>query len=241
MLWLFCMFSVQWILGQQIRDIRAEVKDMEGRQVEISYVLEDLTNKDVSYKVDLYIVNNGKKDRLYSVSGGVGDSIRAGAHKILWNSDQEFSRYKGYISFEVRAVKNFMILEPSLNVLMKRGKPYTLEWFGEGSTTDSLIIELYRFNTRVEKIATVIGKNEYRWDIPKGTSPGDDYQVRIYAQDNPRIDSRSNKFSIKRQLPLALQIGAGVLAAGVGAAIIFLETDPVGNEKLPLPPGLPER
>ena len=235
------MVSGHLSLSQQIRDIRAEVKDMEGRQVEISYVLEDVINKDVTYKVDLYIVNNGKKDRLYSVSGGVGDSIRAGAHKILWKADQEFSRYKGYISFEVRAVKNFMILEPSLNVIMKRGKPYTLEWFGEGSTSDSLIIELFQFNTNEGRIATVIGKNEYKWEIPKNTAPGDNYQIRIYAEDNPRIDAKSKKFSIRRQLPLALQIGAGVLAAGVGAAILFLETGTEGNEELPLPPGLPER
>ena len=224
-----------WGFGQQIRDIRAEVKDIEGRQVEISYVLEDLTNKEVTYKVDLYIINNGKRDRLYSVSGGVGDSIYAGAHKILWKADQEFSRYQGYISFEVRAVKNFMILEPSLNVIMRRGKNYTFEWFGEGSISDTLMLELYQFNTRVDSIARVIGSNQYTWEIPRRTPPGEDYQLRIYGKNNPSIDAKSKKFIIKRQLPLALQIGAGVLAAGIVTAIIFLPDDTPGNNKLPPP------
>ena len=85
---ILCLFQWGWSSGQQIRDIRAEVKDMEGRQVEISYVLEDLVNKEVTYKVDLYIINNGKRDRLYSVSGGVGDCIQAGAHTILCKADQ---------------------------------------------------------------------------------------------------------------------------------------------------------
>jgi hypothetical protein len=237
------IFIFLYILGfqlaysQLIRDVHAEVKDTEGRIVEISYTLEDnIANVTAYYKVDLYLVyGENERQLLYNVNGAVGDSIRVGVHRILWKADDEFTRFKGNVRFEIRAVRNFMILKPDSEITLRRGKNYTFEWFGEGSTTDTLVMELYQFNTPVDTLDVIWGEYTYTWDIPKKLSPGEEYQLRIKGINDSNIDAFSETFRIKRQFPVFLQITTGVLAAGIGTVVYFIlnqeeETD------LPTPP-----
>ncbi len=222
--------------SQTVRDITAEVEDSEGRIVEISYTLEDNISVAADYKVDLYIVyENNRKQLLYNVSGAIGNKIKVGTHRILWKADEEFTRFRGNVKFEIRAVRNFMILKPDTEITLRRGKNYTFEWFGEGSTTDTLVLELYQFNTPVDTLDTIWGDYTYTWDIPKNISPGEEYQLLIKGVNQSNINAFTEKFRIKRQFPVFLQIGTGVIAAGLGAVVYFIlnqEGDPI----LPTPP-----
>jgi len=205
----------------------------------ISYTLEDNISVSAYYKVDLYLVRgNGSKQLLYQTTGDVGDSIKVGSHRIMWRAEDEFTRYKGNLVFEVRAVRNFMILKPDTEVIMRRGKNYRFEWFGEGSTTDTLVLELFQFNNLVDTLDIIWGDYTYNWDIPKSIPPGEEYQLRIVGINSSEINAMSEKFMIRRNFPVYLQVGAGVLAAGLATAAYFIFTGGTEreNDQLPLPP-----
>ena len=230
--------SGQISFGQRVSDVRAEALDEEGRSVEIFYTLEDDVEIPTSYKVTLYGVFGNNKRALYSVIGDVGDSIRVGTNRIIWQADKEFPRFKGNIFFEVRVVRNFMILKPEANVVMKRGKNYRFEWFGEGSYSDELMLVLYQYNSPIDTIAVVENAVAYTWDIPKRTKLGDSYQLRISGTNKTNIVAFSRPFSIKRKIPLIVPIGSA-LAAGVAAGVVLIGRPPTDGP-LPEPPGLPE-
>lgn len=237
---LLLLFFPAALSGQSIHDVRAEAQDAEGRIIEIYYTLVDDIDVPTTYKVDLYGVYGDVKRLLFRVDGEVGDSIRVGTNKITWYADQEFPRFKGNISFEVRAVRNFMILKPDAGVVMKRGKNYTFEWFGEGSTTDDLTLLLYQYNTLEDTIATSVGKTRYTWKIPKKTPIGDGYQIRIQGTPATNIDAFSRSFEIRRNIPLIVQVGSAMAAAGTAAFFIFVKPPTEPDSPLPEPPALPE-
>lgn len=226
----FC-FSAFHLFGQTLRDIRAEALDAEGRKIEIYYTLEDDVVVPTTYKVTLYAVIDNNRTQLYRVSGDIGDSVAVGSNRIVWDADLEYPRLRANVAFEIRVVSNFVIFKPERDVTMKRKNQYTFEWFGEGSTTDSLKLELYQYNTKVTDLDRVFGNFYYTWDIPGKIAPGDEYQLKITGTDQTKIVAFSNKFNIRRKVPLLAKVGVLTLgAAAIAAALltdIFTGRDPL--------------
>ena len=233
-----------YLFSQEVSNVRAEARDAEGRLIEIFYTLEDNDASEISgrtYKVDVFALIEGDKQRLFSVSGDVGDSVRVGSNQVIWRADEEFPRFRGSISFELRVVRNFMILKPEEGTVMRRGNSYTFEWFGDGSTTDMLTLELYQYNTFVDTITRVGGSVNYTWDIPTSTPVGEEFQLRIRGTEKTNLDIFSEKFIIRRKIPLMAKIGTLAAAAILGIWRPWEERETNPNDgPLPIPPILPD-
>ncbi len=218
-----------------VRNVLAKVLDEEGKRIEIFYTLEDELLEDKDYVVTLYgVFDNQSRKRLFKVEGDTGDSVKVGNNRIVWYADQEYPRFRGEIYFEVRAIRAFDILKPEEGTVLKRGNYFTFEWFGEGSSNDQLLLELYQNKILVDTIAVVESKNHNRWRIPNNNPIGTGFQLKITGTELTGIDAFSEPFTIKRKIPIAIPIGAITAAVITGVIILFI---PEGGPELePLPP-----
>lgn len=218
-----------------VDNVLAKVIDEEGREVEIFYTLEDEAPEAEYYRVSVFGLFDGRRYNLTRLQGDVGDSVRVGNNKIVWNAFDEFPRFRGDIEFEVQVLRTFQILHPVPGTVMKRGNVFTFDWFGGESQSDILTLELFQNKILIDTLGVSNKSLAYDWKVPKRNLVGEGFQLKITGTDRTGIEAFSPEFAIKRKIPLAVQIGVPV-AAAITAAILSLLSAP--GEEGPLPPPL---
>lgn len=218
--------------AQKVTDVSTQV---DGEYVTIFYTLVDGEEMEGRlYDVSLYaIINQTDTVALQEVDGDVGE-IAAGEHFIQWNVKQEFDRFRGTVAFEVRASPLFVITRPIAGSVFKRGGSYFLKWYGGGSHSDSLRIELFRDGEFVAVIDTVADETKTLWRIPPRMKAGNDFQLHIEGTEKTGIDEYSDYFTIRRKIPLWAQLAPLAVAAAV--LVGLLPSEPSGSGPLPPPP-----
>ncbi|HNP17357.1 MAG TPA: Ser-Thr-rich GPI-anchored membrane family protein [Fulvivirga sp.] len=230
------------LMAQSLTNIKAQLVD---EKVIISY---DLTTpaKDHKFDVELYSSDNNYRAPLTLVKGDVGKEILPGTQKrIEWDAKSELKKYKGNITFEIRATLVAAMItfkNPIDDTQFRRGRTYQIDWSG-GKNNPKFDLDLYRNNVKMEAIGKTDGKKNYTWTIPMSRKPGK-YQIKLV--DNQTNVATTHEFKIGRKIPLVLKVApilvvgalVGVLATGGGGG----ETPPVINPEvnnLPDPPGTP--
>ncbi len=243
LLWLISLsISVLAQSDLYVGGVTANVLDADGKLIEIFYNLEDRALEDRYYIVTLYGVFDNTKKQLTNVSGDVGDSVRVGNNKIVWDAAEEYPRLRGDVYFEVRVVRAFDMLKPEEGTVLKRGNEFTFEWFGEGSNSDSLLLELYQNKVLIATLDTVYGETHYLWKVPIRNPVGEGFQLKITGTEATNIEAFSKEFTIKRRIPLAVQLSGLGIAVIAGTLALILDGGGPGETDLPPPPngGVPD-
>lgn len=198
--------------GQTLSNVSAEPV---GDSVKISYRLQDPA-AGRTYKVAVLGIVGQDTLRLKNLIGSVGDSIRAGQHTVYWDYLPEMGRYKGAISFHVRALPDFYISAPDTGQVVKRGKPITLNWYGSNAQFDTLRLELYQYDRRITYIDKIGNATQYTWKIPANLPPDEGYRIKVIGSSQTGIEDFSNDFTIKRAYPpYAIIVAPALLAGGL--------------------------
>lgn len=216
--------------AQPVRDVKAEVlRD----SVRITYKLND-ADPERLYQVQLMAIRGQDTLPLTRVRGGVGDSLRAGTHMVMWQARAEWGRYRGPVRFVVQAVPAFAFLAPVKKETLKRDKPYTFKWYGGNSTLDTLRLELYQYDKRIGPVAIVEQKGQYTWKVPTGLKPGEGYRLKFTGTARSGLDTFTPPFTVVRKVPLyAMIVPPAAVVTGLVSFLILR------RRPLPGPPGDP--
>jgi hypothetical protein len=260
---LLCLFFNSELRAQKIENVRASSTDEK-----VTIVYEITGAKDgQKFKIRLYGSHDNYTTPLSFVSGdvGQGNELSAGSKRVEWDPKAELKEFDGEITFEVRAeiiispviktpdvapVQNatnveksevIKILAPSITSKQKRGKYVQILW--QGIQPSQLVkLELLKGGQTVTSIGEVSYKNDFPWQIPKGTKTGKDYQVKLTANN---VSVVSDNFTIKPKVPFILKALPVVVVGGVVAVLAGgsgggggggVKPDP----SLPSPPSVPE-
>jgi hypothetical protein len=196
--------------GQQVQVTGFTVN---GDQVEVRYALSDAPRSN-AYFVQLFALRGKDTLQLREVTGAVGDSIREGSHLISWNARKEWGRFRGRITFLVKATPYFSFVKPSVDTTVRRGMPFTIQWYGANSRRTELVVELYRFGALVDTLATVQQAGAYTWLIPDKLDHGGGYRIRVTGPLGSGIDQFSPIFTVQRKTNPLIYIGPGAALAG---------------------------
>ena len=196
--------------GQEIANLRAELV---GDSVRISYDLED-PSANRTYRVAVKGIMDNDTVALKELSGSLGDSIRAGSHEVWWDFVKEKGRYKGTVAFYVQALPDFYITAPDTGKVVKRGKPITFRWYGGNAQYDTLHLELYQYDKRLDSVAVVANATQYTWKVPTNLAPDAGYRIKVIGSDKTQIEDFSNEFAVKRQYPQYVIFVPAALAVG---------------------------
>ncbi|RMG25245.1 MAG: hypothetical protein D6730_11235 [Bacteroidetes bacterium] len=233
---LILFFTSSLLPAQEVTDVSTRI---DGEYVTIFYTLTD--NEQMAgrlYVVELYaIINQTDTVKLTKVEGDVGE-VQAGENYIQWNVKEEFERFRGSLSFEVRATPVFVITRPAEGSKFNRGGSYFLKWYGGGSHNDSLVLELYRNDEFVAVIDTVADEDKVLWHISPKLKVGKGYRIRIVGTDKTHIDEFSSEFVIRRKIPFWAQLLPFVAASGVGVYYLIRNPGPKPT-RIPLPDDFP--
>lgn len=225
--------------GQIIENFRQEII---GDEVNIYFDLIANIEGQI-FEVVLYCSDSTTySQRLYFASGDVGKNVKPGKDKrVVWTNKEELTTYSlDDLTFEIKAniqSSSLYFIHPrDRNTVFKRGTTEKIEWLG-GDINESLVIELFRYDTRQKVIANTSNKGNIFWNIPNDLRPGVDYQLKISVANKPSDPVFSSKFQVRRKIPNALKfIPAGVII-GVAAFLIGNKEE---NNELPSPPGPPD-
>ena len=225
--------------GQIIENFRQEII---GDDVNIYFDLIANIEGQI-FEVVLYCSDSTTySQRLYFATGDVGKNVKPGKDKrVVWTNEEELTTYSlEDLTFEIKAniqSSSLYFIHPrDRNTVFKRGTTEKIEWLG-GDINESLVIELFRYDTRQKVIANTSNKGNIPWRIPNDLRPGIDYQLKLSVANKPSDPVFSSKFQVRRRIPNALKfIPAGIL---VGVAT-FLIANKEDNNELPGPPGTPD-
>ncbi len=212
-LWLGLLSQGWELQAQEVANLRAE--DQQD-SVQLSYVLADST-PGRTYRVRYYAIREADTVLLRQVAGAVGDSVEPGPQVATWYAYREWQRYRGPVSFQVRAVPNFSFSRPEDETPVRRGKSLTFNWYGGNSTLDTLRVELYSFANLVDTLAYLNRTDEFRWKVPNRLPLGGGYRLKVIGLDTSDVSEFSPYFIVERRIPIAAQIGAAgaVLVGGI--------------------------
>lgn len=235
--WFFILgFHVK---GQIIENFRQEII---GDEVNIYFDLIANIEGQI-FEVVLYCSDSTTySQRLYFATGDVGKNVKPGKDKrVVWTNEEELTTYSlEDLTFEIKAniqSSSLYFIHPrDRNAVFKRGTTEKIEWLG-GDINESLVIELYRYDTRQKVIANTSNKGNIFWNVPNDLRPGVNYQLRLSVANKPSDPVFSSKFQVRRKIPNALKfISAGIIV-GVTA---FLISNGEENNELPGPPVTPD-
>lgn len=217
---------------QKIENVTASFSD---DKITVTY---DLTggNPKRLYKVELLSSHNNFNYPLLRVTGDVGDKVSVGqGKKIVWDVNNEMSKYQGDISFKVKGAMTAMDFEfknPVSGTGIRRGKTTVLKWEG-GLPNQMVKIEMFQGGYKVADIMERKNTEEFTWAVPKDLKKANNYSLKITAGEK---SATSDQFSIKSKMPLLLKLSPIVL----GAALIPVlggggggGNAPPGSSKLP--------
>jgi len=88
------------------------------------------------------------------------------------------------------------VVAPDNGEQWKRGLVYIIQW--KDNLDESVVLELYRSDTRVQTIAEVPSIGAYEWEVDLDLEPGTDYSIRIKSSlDDGIFDRSAGVFSIE--------------------------------------------
>jgi len=111
---------------------------------------------------------------------------------------------------------------------MKWKKTYPIVW---ENATRPQTLWLYRGETLQQTLAQSTTGNSFKWTVPQKLNgqklqPGQGYNFRLY-NPNTKLTAKSGNFSIRRKLPLGVQIPIYIgIVGGITALIIHLSDGP---------------
>ena len=224
----FAVVVVLAISGASLYGQEFTIKKVElaGESLNIYYDLRDTVAGHL-YTINAYSSTDNFVNPLTKVSGDLGHQVKPGLNKkIVWKAKEELgSQFEGKVGLEIRGkvfipfilLKNF-----SEYKVFKRLRKYPITWSG-GTTRNVLNFDLIRNEKVVYTFAGIGNDGNYDLLFPKETRPGKNYYLRISDSKNRDEVVFTEKFTIRRKLPLALKV-LPVVAAG--AIIYFLLPDP---------------
>lgn len=224
--------------GQIVENFRQEII---GDEVNIYYDLIANIEGQI-FEVILFCSDSSTyTQRLYFATGDVGKDVKPGTNKkIVWTNKDELTSYSlDDLTFEIKAnIQSsalYFIHPRERDEIFKRGTTEKIEWLG-GEINESLVIELYRYDSRQKVIANTSNKGSLAWFIPTSLKPGVDYQLRMTVANKPVEPVYSSKFQVRRKVPLVLKIAPAALILGGVSYLILNKSD---DNTLPPPPGPP--
>ena len=197
------------LLAQELRILESNVLP---DSVVIRYQLIDST-EGRSFQVGLYAIREADTVALDQVEGAVGDSIQPGTYTLRWAAYREWSRYRGTVQFQVRALPNFSFLGPENGTTVRRAKGVEFAWYGQNSTLDSLRIDLFRYDEFQQTIARIRNRGDYAWRIPPKLPLGEGYRIRLIGLEPRTTYGFSPYFTVDNRYPLWVKIAPPVVAA----------------------------
>jgi len=220
-----------WTYAQKIENVTFT---SDGESVFIDYFLKG-EFAEQTFDVVAYSSFDGFKNPLKQVTGEVNRAdIQAGKKKITWDAKKELTLYEGPLSIKIvaKVVSNYWIKTAFSGATLKRGKEYEIEWGGFKPETPVNIYLQYPDNKKVE-IGTYQTGKSFMWKVDRGTKVSEGCLIKISDANNTDAIAKSDKFTVKRSVPLLATLGTGALIAG---GIIYYVTLPETLEELPLPP-----
>ncbi len=214
---LFFICSCIPLVGQAQRISILETR-VEGDTLVLSYNLEDAPRSQ-AYFIQIYALRGNDTLLLREVTGAVGDSIRSGTHEIVWLARKEWQRFRGKVTFYIKATPYFQITKPLNDTIIKRGVTFSVQWYGSNSQDKDLVIELYRYGAMLDTLAQVSNVTGFTWLVPDKIDPGPGYRFRVSDPSDPGIDKYSAAFTIHHKTPPITYIGP---AAAVAGGLIWL-------------------
>lgn len=210
--------------------------ELAGDKLIVSYNLVD-TVKNRNYTVSLYSSKDNFLNPVQKVSGDAGLEIAPGLNKkIVWNAKEELgANFEGKVAVEIRGrlyVPFVKFLGFEDYKVRKRGVPFVITWSG-GTRQNVLNFDLYNGDTKVWTQAGIGNTGNYEMTIPKSVKPGSNYRFRISDSKNKDEIVYTDKFIIKRKIPLLVQM---IPLVGVAAGAYFLTGDKEKKNGIASPP-----
>lgn len=215
--------------AQQISEVKAVGKK---HLVEVSFQLNDAV-ADRWFRVEAYAIAGRDTIQMKSISGpntGIGDSIQVGTYGFLWDAGKDMGRYRGRLSFQIRALPLFYFQAPAKEGLtLKRDKAYTFRWYGGNSSLDTLTVELYQFDKRVAVLDKIVNSASYAWKVPVALPTGENYRIKLLGTEYTGLDAFSPPFTVKRKVPLyQIIVPAAAVVTGVVTYLILRRVPLIG-------------
>ena len=229
------IININFSFGQQIEIMNVQLK---GQNIEVLYNLLD-ERIDRSYTVNLYTSKDNFIQPMEEVEGDVGVDIPVGNNKkLIWNAKKELGDdFEGNLSLEIKG--NYYIPFITIDGITEgrefdRGKEHDIIWSG-GRGDNILNFELYRGDDLIVSFEERPNNGNTSLQIPIKVKPGDNYRFRISDKRNRDDVVYTDYFTIKRKIPLSLQlVGMAVVGPGAGILIQFLIPEPPISDP-PLP------
>ena len=209
--------------------------EMAGDKLNVYYDLKDTIAGNL-YTVNIYSSLDNFVNPLGQTTGDLGQQVKPGLNKkISWNAQQELGvDYDGKVGLEIRGrifipfitLKNFKEYKS-----FKRTQTYPITWSG-GTTRNVLTFSLMREKELVTTFTNVGNLGSYDLVFPKTVKPGNDYYFKISDAKNKDESIQTEKFSIKRKVPLALK-AAPLALIGVLAYVLFWPDPEIPNPAIP--------
>lgn len=207
----------------------------QGNKVLITY---DLLSARVNeaFNVEVYGSHDNYSSPIKFVAGDIGANIKPGSNKrVEWSAEAELKKYKGDITFELRArpmVGRLSFRTPFVDRKVRRGKSAVIQWTG-GGAMDKVKLNLYQGELLVWPITETLNSGIYSWSVPRKIKTGKDYVIRIQSGSET---VNSPAFSIKPKTGAFVKLLPLFIAGGVAA---FLLSDPGPDPPPPPPESLP--
>lgn len=194
--------------------------ELSGGNIVVHYSLMD-TVPGRTYTVNLYASRDNYINPAVQLIGDHGLQVKPGNDRtVTWNAKQELGElFEGSVSVELRARAYVAFILFDNFDKIKRGKHQEVTWRG-GNKQNVLNFELY--NKKGEKVAVipnVPNAGHTSMLIPSDVKPGKGYTFKIVDSKNKDQVVKTESFTIKRKVPIAVLV-AGVAAVGGGAALL---------------------
>ncbi len=227
------------------QNIDIDFIEFTGRNVVVHYTLDDGSNSNRQFLVQLYSSQDNFSTPLTRVVGDVGSEVTAGVDKkIIWEITKELGGFKGSISLEVRGrvyVPFVKVREIAEGQTFKRGKNYPINWTS-GNLSGQVNIEL--FNEEGERLwgeNNVANVGKFDWYIPAHVKKGSNYRLKFTNVRDRNDVVFSPMFTIKPKIPLLVKTGALLfVAGGAGVIVNALGKNTQSEKPYPGPPTVPQ-
>lgn len=227
--------------AQEVREVTIT---QQGDDIIIDYRLIPEVSGEV-FLVTVTASHNNYTQPLKEISGDVGEGVKAGKNRIIWNARSELGNYSGDLDVQVAAVSLYQpitLVKPGAGDKFKRKKSNKLKWSG-GKPNDKVEISLMQNGKVIRKIGTVSNTGTFNWKIPADLTMAENYSIRMKSTNPYAREVNSAPFTIKKAglawywyALMAGAVGGGVAAISGGGSGGSGET---GGSSLPAPPAPP--
>lgn len=232
-------------MGSYAQNIDIDFIEFTGRNVVVHYTLDDGSNSNRQFLVQLYSSQDNFATPLTRVTGDVGSEVSSGVDKkITWDITKELGGFKGPISLEVRGrvyVPFVKIREITDGQIYKRGKSYPINWTS-GNLSGQVNIEL--FNEEGERLwgeNNVANVGKFDWYIPTHVKKASNYRLKFTNVRDRNEVVFSPMFTIKPKIPFIVKAGALFVVAGAAGVVVnILGKDTQAEKPYSSPPSVPQ-